>query len=266
MLPLALALSSALAFAVIYATAVHTYRGQVVENRALEGAQFDASSRQLLALVSVPNIAIGLLVIVAVGLLCRRPRAAVRAVAVVVLANVLTQVLKYAILTRPDLASDSAANTFPSGHTVAYTSFVVGLLIVIPGVLRAVASVLGAVLVSVVSFQLLAFGWHRASDVIGGLLLVLALVALAQVVLPDRGARAGSGPRSPRAIVLLVAGTGVGVLATGLLALLFALDSTAATEAMLLVSSQVLCVTVVIATFAGVLLVLQRRGIVTARA
>jgi hypothetical protein len=37
-----------------------------------------------------------------------------------------------------------------------------------------------------VAFQLLEYGWHRASDVVGGVLLVLAMVALAHLVLPDR--------------------------------------------------------------------------------
>jgi membrane-associated phospholipid phosphatase len=259
LVPLAIALVGGIGFAVIYVAAVLTHRGQAVENRALSGAGYGTNSRELLGLVTIPNIAIALLVTVAIALARRNVRAALRVVTVVGASNVLAQLLKYTVLTRPDLADSAAANTFPSGHTVAWASVAIGFLLVLPAVARPVVAFAGAALVSIVAFQLLAYGWHRASDVIGGLLLVLALAALAVLVIPDiprpAAARGASGMIT---FGLLAAGFALGVLALGALTALFALDGDLASERMLLLSSQVLCVTVVLGTFAAALLLVQR--------
>jgi membrane-associated phospholipid phosphatase len=257
--PLAIALVGGIGFAAIYVAAVLTHRGQTVENRALSGAGYGTHSHELLGLVTIPNIAIALLVTVAIALARRNVRAAFRVVTVIGAANVLAQLLKYTVLTRPDLADSSAANTFPSGHTVAWASVAIGLLLVLPAVARPVVAFVGAALVSIVAFQLLAYGWHRASDVIGGLLLVLALAALAMLFIPD-SARIPAARRSSGMITLglLAAGFALGVLALGALTALFAIDGDLASERMLLLSSQVLCVTVVLGTFAAALLLVQR--------
>ena len=75
---------------------------------------------------------------------------------------------------------------FPSGHTVAYASVLVSLLIVAPARTRYLLALVIAVPMGIVSYQLLEYGWHRLSDVLGGLLLVTLLAALTFVVRPDR--------------------------------------------------------------------------------
>jgi hypothetical protein len=238
--------SSAVGFATVYALGVLTRPGQVLENRALDGSTFLGRPGGLLSLVTTPNIAVALAAILVLGLALRRFRAAGRAAAVVVVATVLSQVLKNGLLGRPDYLGDVAANTLPSGHTVAYASILFALLIVLPPKARTVAAVFASLVLGVVVVQLLAFGWHRASDVVAGLLLVTGVMALAHLVLPDRGTapvRSGAGTRT-----LLVLGVLVGVVlvvATVVFAATLALDRSLATTHALLLASEVVCLAAV---------------------
>lgn len=263
---------SAIGFALVYTVGVLTRPGQIVENRALDASTFLVHPGGLLGMVSTVNIAIALGVIVVIGLALRRFRPTVRAVAVVAAATVLSQLLKNGLLSRPDYLGDVSANTLPSGHTVAYASILFALLIVLPARARTVAAVFSSVVLGVVVVQLLAFGWHRASDVVAGLLLVTGVMALAQLVLPDRdpSARSGAGTR---ALLLLGALVGVVLLAaTVAFVVALALDTSLATTHALLLASEVMCLAAVSLGVMAVLWV-QRAGavprtaaLVTARA
>ena len=249
----AVLLVSGAAFLVVYVVGVRTRRGQDLENLALDASEYIDRPGGLLSLVTVPNIAVALLAIVVVGLAFGRVRPAVRAVGMIALANVLTQLLKYGLLSRPDFLETAEANTLPSGHTVAFASVLLGLLIVLPARPRPIVGLLSCVVLGIVTFQLLAFGWHRASDVIAGLLLVTGLIALAQLLLPDR-APARIGGRSMSFTLLLGCGVLL-VLGTASIAAALALDI-GGSQALLL-ASQLLCLTGVVVAVV-VTLLLQR--------
>ena len=237
---------STIGFATVYALGVLTLPGQIVENRALDASTFLTAPGGLLSLVSQLNIALALAGLVLLGIVLRRLRATARAVGVVLVSTVLSQLLKNGLLARPDLLGDFSANTLPSGHTVAYASVHFGLLIILPPKPRTIAALVCSVVLGIVVVQLLAFGWHRASDVVAGLLLVTAVMALAHLVLPDRGAppvRSDAGTRT-----LLVLGAFVGVvllIATIAFAATLALDVSLATTHTLLFASEVMCLAAV---------------------
>jgi hypothetical protein len=237
---------SAVGFTAVYAVGVLTRPGQVLENRALDASTFLASPGGLLSLVSAPNIAIALGLLVVLGLALRRIRPAVRAVAVVLVSTVLSQLLKNGLLARPDFVGDVSANTLPSGHTVAYASVLFALLIVLPAKTRTVAALAVSIVLGVVVVQLLAFGWHRSSDVVAGLLLVTGVMALAHLVLPDKGRApvpSDAGTRTLLALGALVGG--VLILASIAFGTTLALDTSLATTHALLLASQIMCLAVV---------------------
>lgn len=251
---------STLGFAAVYSVGVLTLPGQIVENRALDASTFLTRPGGLLSLVSQTNIAIALACLVLVGLALRRVRATARAVGVVVASTVLSQLLKNGLLARPDLLGDYSANTLPSGHTVAYASILFGLLVVLPPKPRTIAALACSVVLGVVVVQLLAFGWHRASDVVAGLLLVTAVMALAHLVLPDRGAPPARSDAGTRALLVLGAFVGLVLLvATAGFAATLALDVSLATTHTLLFASEVMCLAAVSLAVMAVLWVQRSR-------
>lgn len=249
-------LVSGAAFVIVYAVGVRTRRGQDLENLALGASEYIDSPGALLSLVSVRNIAIAIVAIVVIGLLSGRVRPTVRAVVMIAAANVLTQMLKYGVLSRPDFLDTAEANTLPSGHTVAFVSVLLGLLIVLPARPRPIVGLLACIVLGVVTFQLLAYGWHRASDVIAGILLVTGLIALAQLVLPDRKP-ARIGGRSVSFTLLLGCGVLL-LLGTASVAAALLLDFGSGSRALLL-ASQLLCLTC--ATVAVIVTLLLQRTI-----
>nr|WP_246247554.1 phosphatase PAP2 family protein [Cellulomonas septica] len=145
-------------------------------------------------------------------------------------ANVTTRVLKFYLFYRPDLGvAESYGNTLPSGHTTAAASVSVALLLVVPPRVRPWAAVAGAGYTTVTGVSTLIGQWHRPSDVVAGVLVVLAwgAVACAMVALtPARAVTstgalrqvaggAAAGRRSLRVVVssLLVGGAVAGVVA-----------------------------------------------------
>jgi len=237
---------SAVGFAAVYGVGVLTRSGQIVENRALDASTFLTRPGGLLSLVSQTNIAVALGVLVVLGLALRRPRPTARAVGVVVVSTVLSQLLKNGLLARPDLLGDFSANTLPSGHTVAYASILFGLLIILPPKPRTIAALVSSVILGVVVVQLLAFGWHRASDVVAGLLLVTGVMALAHLVLPDHEAAPARSDRGTRTLLVLGALVGFVLLAaTVAFVATLALDVSLATTHTLLLASEAVCLAAV---------------------
>jgi len=237
---------SALGFATVYVVGVLTRSGQIVENRALDASTFLTRPAGLLSLVSQTNIAIALAALVLLGLALRRLRPTARAVGVVVVSTVLSQLLKNGLLARPDLLGDYSANTLPSGHTVAYASVLFGLLVILPPKPRTIAALGCSVVLGIVVVQLLAFGWHRASDVVAGLLLVTAVMALAHLVLPDRDAPPARSDTGTRTLLALGALVGLVLLVASIgFATTLALDVSLATTHTLLFASEVMCLAAV---------------------
>ena len=188
----------------LYLVFVRTHAGQRVDEAALSGrlASFHArhAADQLLTTISVGSLALVLVLLTGQALLRRRIAQAVVAVAVVLGAVALTEVLKHVVLPRPELVPTAIpSNSFPSGHTT--TAFAVGIAAALaapPRWRRAVA--VGALLYGTATgVATIAAGWHRPSDVAGALLVATgwaAAVVLA-VALADPDAFAGERAEEP---------------------------------------------------------------------
>ncbi|WLP92916.1 phosphatase PAP2 family protein [Gordonia sp. NB41Y] len=117
--------------------------------------------------------------------------------------------LRDVVLPRPQLHDwiVETSNSAPSGHTAAVMSCVVVLIAAAPKWLRPVVIALGGTWASVIAFGLIADGWHRPSDVVMSVLIVIGLGAL----LPDphaaTAAPRGIGVFSVLAVVASVVAT-----------------------------------------------------------
>ncbi len=171
-------------FLAVYTGAVLTRSGQHLEDRALSASSYPQGVPPLLRLVSEPHLLIALVVVVTIAILRKRLDLAVQAATVIVISNIATQVLKYGVLWRPDFVGIMNENTFPSGHTTAYVSVLLALLIVSPPAVRSLLSVLVTALCSVIASQLLWFGWHRLSDIVGATAVVTCVATLAVLIIP----------------------------------------------------------------------------------
>jgi hypothetical protein len=239
---------SAAVFVAVYIVAVLTARGQSLEDRALGAAASPPSTPALLGAVSVPNLLLATGVLVLVALIRRRKDLALQAAIVLVVSNTAAQVLKYGILIRPQLGDLVQKNTFPSGHTTAYVSVMFTAILVAPPVIRGLVSVVGAVACSIVAIELLEFGWHRLSDVVGAVALVVTVATLAVSIFPWRARRA----RAPVFARLSVRFLGIGValgLAVAVCALGAAWIVRTHTDRLMLVSTLGFAAAAVIAAF-----------------
>jgi membrane-associated phospholipid phosphatase len=106
-----------------------------------------------------------------------RPRLAIGALTIVAGANLTTQVLKVALAYpryQPILGLHQLGPVaFPSGHATAATSIALAFALVVPRRLRALAAVVGTLLVLAVGLSVLVLDWHFPSDVLGGILVAL---------------------------------------------------------------------------------------------
>ena len=182
----------------VYLVTVTTRTGQLLGELMLGGRPPDAlavdRAEAILATVSLTTLALGSVVIVAVGILQRRPALAGAALAAVAGANITTQLLKAFVLDREDLLNGlfyPLPNSFPSGHATAAASIAVGLLLVAPPALRAPTGLISAAAVAVFGAATIAAGWHRMGDALGGVGVAVGWGAAAGAVL---AARRGVGP------------------------------------------------------------------------
>ncbi|HUG29804.1 MAG TPA: phosphatase PAP2 family protein [Candidatus Limnocylindria bacterium] len=164
-----------------YYLTVGTGVGQLMGELILGGrpASVEAvlGAEMVLASLSRLAIAIGTVLITAIALLQKRFELAMTAGATILLANLTTQVLKHLVLDRSDLLGGLfyvLPNSFPSGHATAAASIVVGLILVLPPILRSPIVVLGAVAVALIGASTLAAGWHRMADAVGGVFVATA--------------------------------------------------------------------------------------------
>ena len=175
---------------------VASVSGQRVDQAVFEGARSGRNrlwqlAQPVLDVVSVPYIALVLIAAVLIAVVRRRAGLAVQVALLVAGANLTTQVLKHAVLDRPDLgATPVFSNALPSGHTTAAASVSAALVFVVPPRARPWAAVLGAVYTAATGVSTLVGGWHRPSDVVAAVLVVLAWSGLACAL------AAASPPRS----------------------------------------------------------------------
>lgn len=208
--------------------AVGTASGQRMDQLILSGAQAHQgrlSQYATLAVESVSTPVIGALLAVALVLVLVRRQAAllVPLVAVVLGANLTTQVIKHLLVTREALGPgiEVTPNSFPSGHTtLAATAMVV--LVLASGRARVLLAPLGALWTAAAGVGTLVVGWHRPSDVVGAIAVAAAwtfLVLAVDSLLSRRRRTRRTASPAERTVALLLGLLGVAGLAFGGLAL-----------------------------------------------
>src|SRR5699024_1022675 len=168
---------------------VDTRRGQLLDNAALEGTRIGHSTLwdvvyPILDVVSVTFV----VVVVAIATIMAAIRLRwLRVVQIAVLvggANITTQVLKQEVFERPDLADTigSANNSLPSGHTTVAASVAAILLFAVPAWLRPLTALGGAAYTALTGVSTMVGGWHRPSDVVAAITVVIAWAGIASLI------------------------------------------------------------------------------------
>ncbi len=168
---------------------VTTQSGQLLDQRAFNGAEFGQRSVApvslgLLDALPVTGVAIALAAAILVTIFRRNWFVLFVAVAAAGSANLLTQLVKNVLLVRPDHhISGYALNSLPSGHTALAASSVMVVFLVSSQRARPMVAAVGALFTVAVGVATLANQWHRPSDVVASLLLVAFFGCLAGLVL-----------------------------------------------------------------------------------
>jgi membrane-associated phospholipid phosphatase len=167
-----------------------------------QGSSVNALANVLVHIGDLGPLLLMMATVAGVGLYFGRRREVVAAMAVIVGANLVTQVLKIALehsrQAAPGGGSASywaqvlpSSDAFPSGHTTAAAAIAVALLLVVPARHVLGAALAGLLLVAAVGGSVVASGWHYPSDALGAVLVAstcgfLALAALRAPARPDR--------------------------------------------------------------------------------
>ncbi|WP_436529996.1 phosphatase PAP2 family protein [Actinoplanes sp. HUAS TT8] len=229
--PLVIALLAIGGSFLVYRVFIRTGLGQTVDSAALNGGDIrhpqvsEVLSRTLNATQFVV-LGIVCLIAVIVGILRKRLDLSIGVVLLVVSANLAVQQLK-AHLDRPDLDGAGMPNSFPSGHTAAAASVAFVLVMAFPRALRGAMGLLGAAYVAVVAVATVWAEWHRPSDTIAALLIVLACGSLIMWVIRLRRAGGERASKTPARVATLPLAL-VGIICTA--ACLFGLASVAMSE------------------------------------
>ncbi|NYJ18358.1 phosphatase PAP2 family protein [Glaciibacter psychrotolerans] len=209
---LAGAFGAPVAFVGLYAFFVRSYSGQIVDQLAFDGADFGSRSvtpvaETLLDQVPLVSAVIGLVLTLVIALARRNWVTLLVAVCVAGAAVSTTQILKYGVLSRPDLGvSGYASNSFPSGHTTVAAASALAVFLVSSPRFRPMVGAWGSAFAVAAGLSTVANQWHRPSDVIAGLLVVAFWGCVAGVVLaslPGRGLAIARPWRAGRLILLI---------------------------------------------------------------
>jgi len=187
------AVGGAVAVYAVYVVAVLDRTGRELDDGAMRAAEavgrsFRTELLSVLNLVTVPAVVLALVVLVGVAVLRRRVDLAVSVTTLVLGAQGLTELLK-TTLTRP-----GGDNSLPSGHVTLVASLVVALLMVLPPLLRVPVVLLGVPAVALAGLATMLVGWHRPSDVVAAVAVVVGwagAVTLARLSLAPRRPRSG---------------------------------------------------------------------------
>lgn len=226
---LIVALIALLVGGISYALGVGSLLGQQAEASVLDASAFTFDPPAPLSLVSPATVAITIGVLAIVAWVVHGFGRALWLVIFSAGAIIVSQLLKSRLLDRPDFFEIDAPNTFPSGHMTVFAVIAGASVWAVPYLWRTLVGILAASLMGVVAWQLLEFGWHRPSDVLGALALGVLAFALAAALRLPRGARTVRLPGTVSSalngilrIILVVAGVALtlGGLAMVLLATL----------------------------------------------
>jgi membrane-associated phospholipid phosphatase len=222
--PFAVALLAAAAVGAIYEAFVRTSLGQTVDTVAMRGA--DVHHPKVVQVLdrtlngtTLVSLVLVCLAAAAIGVLRKRVDLALGATLLVIGANASTQLLKTQ-LSRPHLDDFPGPNSFPSGHTAAAASVAFALVMVLPAAIRGTVALIGAGYVTVIAVATVWAAWHRPSDTVAALLVVLAWGALAVFGIRVRRYRELGAPRLSRVAGLPLIGIGAVTGVAGLLGLI----------------------------------------------
>jgi len=184
------AILAAAGVAGVYLACVRTPLGQSVDTLMMQGA--DVSHPRIVEVLNktLNGTTLVSLVLVCVaaatlGVLRKRLDLAVGAALMVIGANGSALLLKNH-LPRPDLDDFPAPNSFPSGHTTAAASVAFALILVLPHAVRGLVTLIGSAYVAIIAVATVWAEWHRPSDTVAGLLVVLAWGGVISTVLRAR--------------------------------------------------------------------------------
>ncbi|TDC56674.1 phosphatase PAP2 family protein [Jiangella ureilytica] len=193
---------------------VDTAVGQRIDQVAFRGSGIGRSTlwsgaEQVLDIVSVPFVVVVLGAAALIALLRQRWLLALQVIVLVGGANLTTQVLKRTVLDRPRLAEDTGplGNSLPSGHTTVAASVAAALVLVVPRRARPAVAVVGAGYTALTGVSTMVGGWHRPSDVVAAITVVLAWAGLTTVL---------TAVSSPEKMPVLPVGTTPTAVVTGL--------------------------------------------------
>ncbi|WP_372593133.1 phosphatase PAP2 family protein [Actinotalea sp.] len=228
---LVVAVLSAAAIWVVWRLAIDTATLRYVDVLSIDGAQYEregsgwgaqtwAIAEPVVTIVSRKFMLAVLVVACGLALYRRRLALAVQLVVLVGGANLTSQFLK-STLPRPDVAlGDSLYNSWPSGHTTVAASLSAALVLAVPRRYRPAAVVVGLAYTIVTGIGTILGSWHRPSDVIAGVLIVLAWTGVVTAL--DGTLEPGRVVRTAATTVTLLVGAAI---ATGAAAWV-ALDAT----------------------------------------
>ncbi|MEU8241259.1 phosphatase PAP2 family protein [Actinoplanes missouriensis] len=180
--PLVISVLAGLSALVTYHVFVRTISGQTLDTAAMLGT--DVQHPRLAGLLSnaldatnMRSVAVVCVIVAAIGGLRRRIDLAVAAAVLVLGANVTTQLLKNR-LPRPPFDGLQWENSLPSGHTTAAAAMAFALVLVLPEAVRGTAALAGAGFTGAIAISTVWARWHRPSDTVAAILVVLAWGAL----------------------------------------------------------------------------------------
>ena len=199
-----------------YLVFVTTETGQRLENLALRGAALRTDSERETGLARLSQVSIlifgaALVAVFVVGLIRRRPRLGIAVGGLMIVSVVAVELLKN-VLPRPLLVEGPTwilRNSFPSGSAAIAVAIAIGAILVSPDRLRWVTVPVGAAYAAIVVEALQTTGWHRLSDTLGSVLVVIAIASAGLALLARAGqvqlSEHGRIDRRVRTILLVTA-------------------------------------------------------------
>jgi membrane-associated phospholipid phosphatase len=194
------ALAGFLLLVAVYVLAVWTRAGQRFEDAVLEAAgQADAvRATTTLNRISATTVLAALAVLLAIGLVRRRPLLGVLAGGVVATSVITAEVIQRSV-PRPILLESGYRRedqSFPSGHAAVATSVMCALVLVVPYRWRGPVLLLAFTGAASVEVSTVTAGWHRPSDTIGSDLIVVFFTCAVVAVLARLGWVSGATLRT----------------------------------------------------------------------
>lgn len=200
---LVVAVLLAVAFVLTYLFFVRTYVGQIVDERAFNGAADQHAMIHRLAGAFLGNVAAiavggGVALTIVIGGVTRRPKHIVVALASAGLALATAELSKYVFLTRAQTgATELYGNSFPSGHATVAAAAAFAVFLVSTPRWRPLAAVLGGGFAVLTGIVAVISQWHRPSDIVAGFMLVGLFGSLGGAALIAWGAPRAARPARP---------------------------------------------------------------------